>query len=91
MTYHAADLMINKVPESTDLYSEFGAVSRCARLDFDALQDNLKKMEHDCKSCFDYVAKISQKENNQSMKNKVNSYLTEVAERIHNLKVCLFN
>ncbi|KAI6177987.1 Formin HOmology Domain [Aphelenchoides besseyi] len=86
LTYHAADLMINQVPDSTDLYSEFGAVSRCARLDFDAVQDNLKKMETDCKACFDYVAKISQKENNQSMKNKVNSYLTEVAERIHNLK-----
>jgi hypothetical protein len=38
--------MINKLPDSTDLYSEFGAVSRCARLDFDAIQDNLKKMEH---------------------------------------------
>ena len=34
--------MINQAPESTDLYSEFGAVSRCSRLDFDALQDNLK-------------------------------------------------
>ncbi|KAI6183082.1 hypothetical protein M3Y97_00450000 [Aphelenchoides bicaudatus] len=86
LTYHAAELMLNKIPDSTDLYTEFGAVSRCARLDFDAVQDNLRKMEHDCKSCFDYVAKISQKENNQSMKNKVNSYLAEVAERIHNLK-----
>ncbi|KAI6239779.1 FH2 domain-containing protein [Aphelenchoides fujianensis] len=86
LTYHAADLMINQVPESTDLYSEFGAVSRCARLDFEVVKDNLTKMEADCKNCFDYVAKISQKENNQSMKNKVNNYLTEVAERIHNLK-----
>jgi hypothetical protein len=46
LTYHAAELMINKIPDSTDLYSEFGAVSRTARLDFDAVQDNLKKMEH---------------------------------------------
>lgn len=43
-------------------------------------------MEHDCKTSFDYVAKISQKENNTAMKSKVNAYLTEVAERIHRLK-----
>lgn len=55
-------------------------------MDFDAVTDNLKKMEIDCKSSFDYVAKISQKDNNSSMKNKVNNFLTEVAERIHRLK-----
>src|SRR5712671_1011231 len=44
-------------------------------------------MEHDCKSCFDYVARISQKDNNASMKTKVNQFLAEVAERIHRLKV----
>jgi len=43
-------------------------------------------MEQDCKNCFDYVAKISQKDNNSSMKKKVNDFLTEVAERIHRLK-----
>lgn len=50
------------------------------------VQENLKKMELDCKSSWDNVAKISQKDNNSNMKNKVNSYLTEVAERIHRLK-----
>ncbi|CAD5207482.1 unnamed protein product [Bursaphelenchus okinawaensis] len=86
LTYHAAELMLNRVPESSDLHSEFGATSRCSRLDFDAVHDNLKKMEQDCKACFDYVAKIASKDNSSSMKTKVTSYLTEVAERIHNLK-----
>lgn len=43
-------------------------------------------MENDCKASFDYVSKISQRDNNLSMKNKVNIFLTEVAERIHRLK-----
>lgn len=50
------------------------------------VHDNLKKMESDCKNSWDYVAKISQKDNNSNMKNKVNAFLTEVAERIHRLK-----
>jgi len=78
--------MLDNYPDGSDLYSDLGAVSRSSRLDFDAVLDNLKKMEHDCKSCFDYVARISQKDNNSSMKTKVNQFLTEVAERIHRLK-----
>jgi len=78
--------VLDNYPEGTDLYSELGAVSRSSRIDFDAVLDNLKKMEHDCKASFDYVSKIAQKDNNSSMKNKVNSFLTEVAERIHRLK-----
>lgn len=86
LTHHLAEYMIDNYTEGTDLYSELGAVSRSSRLDFDSVFDNLKKMETDCKNCFDYVAKISQKDNNSSMKNKVNAFLTEVAERVHRLK-----
>ncbi|KAI1705720.1 formin homology 2 domain-containing protein [Ditylenchus destructor] len=86
LTHHLSEYMLDHYPEGTDLYSEFGAVSRSSRIDFDAVLDNLKKMEVDCKASFDYVGKISQKDNNSSMKNKVNVFLTEVAERIHRLK-----
>ncbi|KAL7072201.1 hypothetical protein ACQ4LE_008503 [Meloidogyne hapla] len=86
LTHHLAEYMIDHYAEGSDMYSELGSVSRSSRLDFDAFFDNLKKMEQDCKNCFDYVAKISQKDNNSSMKKKVNDFLTEVAERIHRLK-----
>uniref|UniRef100_A0A914BYP5 FH1/FH2 domain-containing protein 3 n=1 Tax=Acrobeloides nanus TaxID=290746 RepID=A0A914BYP5_9BILA len=86
LTHHLAEYMIDHFPDGTDLYSEFGAVSRSSRIDFEMVHDNLKKMENDCKASWDYVAKISLKDNNSNMKNKVNAYLTEVAERIHRLK-----
>ncbi|CAK5067286.1 unnamed protein product [Meloidogyne enterolobii] len=86
LTHHLAEYMIDHYTEGSDMYSELGSVSRSSRLDFEAFFDNLKKMEQDCKNCFDYVAKISQKDNNSSMKKKVNDFLTEVAERIHRLK-----
>ena len=86
LTYHLAEYMLDTYSAGTDLHSEFGAVSRSSKIDFDAVLDNLKKMEIDCKNCWNYVAKISQKDNNTNMKNKINNYLTEVAERIHRLK-----
>uniref|UniRef100_A0A914I986 GBD/FH3 domain-containing protein n=1 Tax=Globodera rostochiensis TaxID=31243 RepID=A0A914I986_GLORO len=86
LTHHLAEAMLDNYTDGTDLYGEFGSVSRSSKLDFDSIFDNLKKMESDCKACFDYVAKISQKDNTSSMKNKVNDFLTEVAERIHRLK-----
>ncbi|KAE9548865.1 hypothetical protein FO519_007927 [Halicephalobus sp. NKZ332] len=86
LTYHLSEYMLDNYPVGTDLHSEFGAVSRSSKIDFDAVLENLKKMEIDCKNCWNYVAKISQKDNNTNMKNKINNYLTEVAERIHRLK-----
>uniref|UniRef100_A0AC34RI76 FH2 domain-containing protein n=1 Tax=Panagrolaimus sp. JU765 TaxID=591449 RepID=A0AC34RI76_9BILA len=86
LTYHLAEYMLDNYPAGTDLHSEFGAVSRSSKIDFEAVHDNLKKMESDCKNCWIYVSKISQKDNNTNMKNKINNYLTEVAERIHRLK-----
>ncbi|CAJ0946449.1 unnamed protein product, partial [Mesorhabditis belari] len=63
LTWHLAEYMIEHYPEGTDLYSEFGAVARSARVDYKELLENLK-----------------------NMKQKINDYLTDVAQRIHQLK-----
>uniref|UniRef100_A0A7E4V9J0 GBD/FH3 domain-containing protein n=1 Tax=Panagrellus redivivus TaxID=6233 RepID=A0A7E4V9J0_PANRE len=86
LTHHLAEYMIDHYPDGTDLYSEFGAVSRSAKIDFDAVLENLRKLESDCKSCFTCIGRISQKDNNINMKNKVNKFLSDVAERVHGLK-----
>uniref|UniRef100_A0A1I7XEF9 FH2 domain-containing protein n=1 Tax=Heterorhabditis bacteriophora TaxID=37862 RepID=A0A1I7XEF9_HETBA len=86
LTYHLAEYMIEHFPEGTDLYSEFGAVARSARVDYKELYDNLKRLEKECKASWDYLAKIS-KNDNSSMKQRINDYLTDVAERIHQLNI----
>lgn len=74
--------------------------SRSSRIDYKELVDQLKKLEKDCKvaqqfeslklifdlcqASWDYLSKIS-KNDNSSMKQKINDYLTDVAERIHQL------
>uniref|UniRef100_A0A8R1YHI7 Uncharacterized protein n=1 Tax=Pristionchus pacificus TaxID=54126 RepID=A0A8R1YHI7_PRIPA len=84
LVYHLAEYMIENFPQSSDLYSEFGAVARSSRIDYKELVDQLKKLEKDCKASWDYLSKIS-KNDNSSMKQKINDYLTDVAERIHQL------
>ncbi|WKX89466.1 hypothetical protein Q1695_008818 [Nippostrongylus brasiliensis] len=84
LTYHLAEYMLEHYPEGTDLYTEFGAVARSARVDYKELFDNLKRLEKECKASWEYLAKIS-KNDNSSMRQKINEYLTDVAQRIHQL------
>ncbi|GMT01161.1 hypothetical protein PENTCL1PPCAC_23335, partial [Pristionchus entomophagus] len=84
LVYHLAEYMIENFPQSSDLYSEFGAVARTSRIDYKEIVDQLKKLEKECKSSWDYLSKIS-KNDNSSMKQKISDYLTDVAQRIHQL------
>ncbi|GMT30881.1 hypothetical protein PFISCL1PPCAC_22178, partial [Pristionchus fissidentatus] len=84
LVYHLAEYMIENYPQSSDLYSEFGAVARSSRIDYKELVDQLKKLERDCKASWDYLSKIS-KNDNSSMRQRINDYLTDVAQRIHQL------
>uniref|UniRef100_A0A0N5A7F4 GBD/FH3 domain-containing protein n=1 Tax=Parastrongyloides trichosuri TaxID=131310 RepID=A0A0N5A7F4_PARTI len=86
LTYHLAEYMVDTYSDGTDLYSEFGAVARSARIDYEELHENLKKLEQDCKASWDYLNKISQKDSTHSMKQKIDEYLCDVAKRIHQLK-----
>ncbi|EFP11522.1 CRE-FHOD-1 protein [Caenorhabditis remanei] len=85
LTYHLAEYMVEHFSEGTDLYSEFGAVARSARVDYKELLENLKKLEKDCKSSWECLATIS-KNDSSNMKQKINDYLSDVAQRIHQLK-----
>ncbi|PAV67735.1 hypothetical protein WR25_04240 [Diploscapter pachys] len=85
LIYHLAEYMVEHYPEGTDLYSEFGAVARASRIDYKELLESLMKLEKDCKSSWEYLTKIS-KNDQSSMRQKINDYLTDVAQRIHQLK-----
>lgn len=43
-------------------------------------------MEQDCKASWEYLAKISKNDSSSTMRQKINDYLTDVAQRIHQLK-----
>lgn len=60
---------MEKFPDSSDLYSEIGAVTRASKVDFDELSANILKMEQECKASWDHL-KVIAKHDGSTMKVK---------------------
>ncbi|XP_024122844.1 FH1/FH2 domain-containing protein 3 isoform X4 [Oryzias melastigma] len=87
LLHHACSIVVEKFPDSTDLYSEIGAITRLTKVDFDQLQDNLSQMERRCKASWDHLKVISKYEMKAALKQKMSDFLKECAERIIILKI----
>nr|XP_033786503.1 FH1/FH2 domain-containing protein 3 isoform X5 [Geotrypetes seraphini] len=87
LLHHVCTMVVEKFPESTDLYSEIGAITRSAKVDFDQLQDNLCQMEKRCKASWDHLKAIAKHEMKQSLKQRMSEFLKDCAERIIILKI----
>ncbi|XP_017282003.1 FH1/FH2 domain-containing protein 3 isoform X2 [Kryptolebias marmoratus] len=87
LLHHACSIVVEKFPDSTDLYSEIGAITRLAKVDFDQLQDNLAQMERRCKASWDHLKVIAKHEMKPALKQKMSDFLKDCAERIIILKV----
>uniref|UniRef100_H2Y742 FH2 domain-containing protein n=1 Tax=Ciona savignyi TaxID=51511 RepID=H2Y742_CIOSA len=74
-------------PHSTDLYSEFGALTRCSRVDFGLLEETLMNLERRCKNSWDYLKVIHKHESKATFRDKLSDFLLKSAERIITLKV----
>ncbi|XP_041649354.1 FH1/FH2 domain-containing protein 3 isoform X2 [Cheilinus undulatus] len=87
LLHHTCAIVVEKFPDSTDLYSEIGAVTRLTKVDFDQLQDNLAQMERRCKASWDHLKVIAKHEMKLALKQKMSDFLKECAERIIILKI----
>ncbi|KAM4736140.1 FH1/FH2 domain-containing protein 3 isoform 4-T4 [Anableps anableps] len=87
LLHHACSIVVEKFPDSTDLYSEIGAVTRLTKVDFDQLQDSLAQMEHRCKASWDHLKVIAKHEMKPVLKQKMSDFLKDCAERIIILKI----
>ncbi|XP_063735535.1 FH1/FH2 domain-containing protein 3 [Eleginops maclovinus] len=87
LLHHACAIVVEKFPDSTDLYSEIGAITRLTKVDFDQLQDNLAQMERRCKASWDHLKVIAKYEMKPALKQKMSDFLKECAERIIILKI----
>ncbi|KAG7242141.1 hypothetical protein INR49_024187 [Caranx melampygus] len=87
LLHHACSIVVEKFPDSTDLYSEIGAVTRLTKVDFDQLQDNLAQMERKCKASWDHLKVIAKHEMKPALKQKMSDFLKDCAERIIILKI----
>ncbi|MFT7811478.1 FH1/FH2 domain-containing protein 3-like isoform X1 [Arapaima gigas] len=87
LLHHACTIVVEKFPDSTDLYSEIGAITRTAKVDFDQLQENLCQMERRCKASWDHLKVIAKHEMKPALKQKMSDFLKDCAERIIILKI----
>ncbi|XP_071225149.1 FH1/FH2 domain-containing protein 3-like isoform X3 [Salvelinus alpinus] len=87
LLHHACSIVVDNYPQSTDLYSEIGAITRSAKVDFDQLQDNLTMMERRCKASWDHLKVMAKHEMKPTLKQKMSDFLQDCAERIIILKI----
>ncbi|XP_069113338.1 uncharacterized protein [Argopecten irradians] len=89
LLHHLCVIIIDQFPDSTDLYSDIGALGRCSRVDWDELGNKLEKMERECKGSWDHLRAIVKHDgsSNSSIKTKLSEFLSDAAERIMILKI----
>uniref|UniRef100_A0A8C4UXM9 Formin homology 2 domain containing 3 n=1 Tax=Falco tinnunculus TaxID=100819 RepID=A0A8C4UXM9_FALTI len=87
LLHHVCTMVVEKFPDSTDLYSEIGAITRSAKVDFEQLQENLCQMERRCKASWDHLKAIAKHEMKPALKQKMSEFLKDCAERIIILKI----
>ncbi|XP_062848425.1 FH1/FH2 domain-containing protein 3 isoform X1 [Trichomycterus rosablanca] len=82
LLHHVCSIVVEKFPEGSDLYSEIGAITRSAKVDFDQLQENLAQMERRCKASWDHLKVVAKHEMKPALKQRMSDFLKDCAERI---------
>ncbi|GAB1603515.1 FH1/FH2 domain-containing protein 3-like isoform X4 [Argonauta hians] len=87
LLHHLCTIIIEQFPDATDLYSEIGAINRCAKIDWDELAEKLEKMELDCKNSWEHLKAVVKHDRCSALKSKMCDFLQDAAERIMILKI----
>uniref|UniRef100_A0A2C9JXQ8 FH2 domain-containing protein n=1 Tax=Biomphalaria glabrata TaxID=6526 RepID=A0A2C9JXQ8_BIOGL len=83
LLHHLCTLIIEQFPDSTDLYSDIGPITRCSRVDWEEIARKLDKMEYDCKASWDHLRAILKHDGSSTdLKGKMSLFLADAAERI---------
>ncbi|KAL4234472.1 formin y 2 domain containing [Mactra antiquata] len=87
--HHLCMIILEQFPDSTDLYSDIGPLTRCSRIDWDELGRKLDKLEIDCKASWDNLRAIIKHDgsSNSQLKSKMSEFLGDAAERIMILQI----
>ncbi|KAG8442677.1 hypothetical protein GDO86_011463 [Hymenochirus boettgeri] len=87
LLYHLCMTIVEKFPDSSDLYSEIGAITRSAKVDFNQLHDTFCNLERRCKASWDFLKMIAKHEIKSALKQKMTEFLKDCSERIIILKI----
>ncbi|NWH56097.1 FHOD1 protein, partial [Geococcyx californianus] len=87
LLHHLCQMVIEKFPETTDLYSEIASITRSAKVDFDELANSLVQLERRCRASWDNLKVIAKHETKPVLKSKLTDFLKDSTQRIVVLKV----
>ncbi|XP_065497371.1 FH1/FH2 domain-containing protein 1 isoform X3 [Caloenas nicobarica] len=87
LLYHLCQTVVEKFPETTDLYSEIASITRSAKVDFDELANSLMQLERRCRTSWDNLKVIAKHETKPVLKSKLTDFLKDSTQRIVVLKV----
>ncbi|XP_075622018.1 FH1/FH2 domain-containing protein 1 isoform X3 [Balearica regulorum gibbericeps] len=87
LLHHLCQMVVEKFPETTDLYSEIASITRSAKIDFDELANSLVQLERRCRASWDNLKVIAKHETKPVLKSKLTDFLKDSTLRIVVLKV----
>ncbi|KAM9122564.1 FH1/FH2 domain-containing protein 1 [Pangshura tecta] len=87
LLHHLCHAVVERFPQTSDLYSEIAAITRSAKVDFDELAESLSQLERRCKASWDNLKAIAKHETKPGLKSKLTDFLKESSRKIHVLKV----
>lgn len=82
LLHHLCHFVMESSPDTSDLYSEIGAITRAGKADFGELAHNIVYLEAECKASWDRLRLISKHDMSTQLKQKLFEFLTDSAERI---------
>nr|XP_039262232.1 FH1/FH2 domain-containing protein 3-like isoform X1 [Styela clava] len=87
LLHHLTQLVLEHFPNTTDLYSDIGSITRASRGDFPTLEETLDNLESRCKQSWDHLKTIAKHETKATQRNKMSDFLLSSAQRIITLGV----
>ncbi|XP_003472071.1 FH1/FH2 domain-containing protein 1 isoform X2 [Cavia porcellus] len=87
LLYHLCSLVLQTRPDSSDLYSEIPALTRCAKVDFEQLTENLGQLERRSRTAEESLRSLAKHELAPALRARLTHFLAQCARRVAMLKV----
>nr|XP_031536545.1 FH1/FH2 domain-containing protein 1 isoform X4 [Vicugna pacos] len=87
LLHHLCSLVLQTRPDSSDFYSEIPALTRCAKVDFEQLTENLGQLEHRCWAAEESLRNLAKHELAPALRARLTHFLAQCTRRVAMLRV----
>ncbi|KAF3817748.1 hypothetical protein GH733_013035 [Mirounga leonina] len=87
LLHHLCSLVLQTQPDSSDLYSEIPALTRCAKVDFEQLTENLGQLERRSRAAEESLRSLAKHELAPALRARLTHFLAQCGRRVAMLRV----